>query len=317
MSPKAKANPLGKVESPLHADLLEAPESSSVPRTKSRQRRKRSTAVASAEASQASAIAGPPTPARPRRAVFIDVENTTAETALSQILLALALDPAKQELELTAVGNWRTVPPAVARRLASVGARLIHSAPARGVRDWSDLWIATAAGCWLGQARPGDVLEIVSNDRAFDAIGDLAAARGVLFRRVSHTAAGLGGATKETQEAPARGSTGRGHGQSQCFPNATSDHQVSTPGAVAQAATAEQIVATIARLTGGDPTRWVNLDVLERALKDQGFVRPPGSPRLVTRLRALRQVEVDAHGRARLRPQGAGGSPPEVARGGA
>jgi hypothetical protein len=55
-----------------------------------------------------------------------------------------------------------------------------------GVPDWSDLRIAAAAGVWLGEARPGDRIEIVSDDRAFDAVGDVAAGLGVTFRRVSY-----------------------------------------------------------------------------------------------------------------------------------
>ena len=44
----------------------------------------------------------------------------------------------------------------------------------------------------------------------------------------------------------------------------------------------------------------MNIDVLETALKHEGFSRPPGSPRLVTRLRNIKDVEVDAHGRVRI-----------------
>ena len=66
-------------------------------------------------------------------------------------------------------------------------------------------------------------------------------------------------------------------------------------------ATAVQIAGVITRLTNGEPARWVNLDVLEKALKSEGFSRPPGSPRLVTRLRALKEMEIDSHGRVRLR----------------
>lgn len=58
----------------------------------------------------------------------------------------------------------------------------------------------------------------------------------------------------------------------------------------------------IHRLTHGEAARWVNLDVLEKALKAEGFSRPAGSPRLVTRLRALKEMEIDSHGRVRLRP---------------
>ena len=60
------------------------------------------------------------------------------------------------------------------------------------------------------------------------------------------------------------------------------------------------MIALINRLTDNQPGRWVNLDILEKALKSEGFARPPGSPRLVTRLRALKDVEIDSHGRVRL-----------------
>ena len=49
----------------------------------------------------------------------------------------------------------------------------------------------------------------------------------------------------------------------------------------------------------------MNIDVLEQALKHEGFSRPPGSPRLVTRLRNIKDVEVDAHGRVRIAPAAA------------
>ncbi len=60
------------------------------------------------------------------------------------------------------------------------------------------------------------------------------------------------------------------------------------------------MIAVIRRLTHDEPGRWINLDVLEKALKHEGFSRPPGSPRLVTRLRNIKDVEVDAHGRVRV-----------------
>ncbi len=106
------------------------------------------------------------------------------------VLASLNIDFAAQPTELTAVGNWRSVGQRLGQQLAGLGARLLHSAPVAGVKDWSDLWIAVAAGCWLGRAAPGDTLEIVSDDRAFDAVGDKAAALGVAFRRVSCRTAG-------------------------------------------------------------------------------------------------------------------------------
>lgn len=291
----------------------------------------------------------PPTPQTstrvPRRAVFIDVENTSSEDDLFEVVEALKIDRAAQPTEFSAVGNWRAIGQRLGRRLAAMGAQLVHSAPATGVKDWSDLWIAVAAGCWLGQAQPGDVLEIVSNDRAFDAVGDAAAARGVTYRRLLHkrgAAAAAAVAAAAEDEEPKRRRRSRGgrrrRGRSATpasahettpsaappaprapEPHATAAHRAphrapahaARPAhpalheAEAHGATRDQIVSVIGRLSGHDPHRWINLDVLEKALKAEGFARPPGSPRLVTRLRSLKDVELDSHGRARLAPTAA------------
>lgn len=266
-----------------------------------------------------------------RRAIFIDVENTSSEDALSEVLESLNIDRAAQPTELTAVGNWRAVGQRLARHLGSLGAQLVHSAPALGVRDWSDLWIAVAAGCWLGRAEPGDVLEIVSNDRAFDAVGDAAAARGVVYRRLLHKRGGTevvttapdqpkpsarrsrggrrrrrgGSGVGRSEHAPAVAASAAAHAPPPRQPRQPASLQIEPHGA-----TREQIMGVIGRLTSGDPARWVNLDVLEKALKNEGFSRPPGSPRLVTRLRMIKEVEIDSHGRARLSPGAAPPAPP-------
>lgn len=252
----------------------------------------------------------------PRHAVFIDVENTSSEHSLVAVLDALSIDRAARPTELFAVGNWRAVGQQLGRRLGALGAQLVHSAPARGVRDWSDLWIAVAAGCWLGQSRPGDTLEIISNDRAFDAVGDAAAARGVIFRRIQHrrdaaagrdTTAATASDTAEPKAKRSRGKRGgrRRHPRKELRPQGT----VSTSTAAivappqpqeAHGASRDQMLDVIDRLTNGQSGRWVNLDVLENALKTEGFARPPGSPRLVTRLRAIKDVEIDSHGRVRI-----------------
>ncbi len=65
-------------------------------------------------------------------------------------------------------------------------------------------------------------------------------------------------------------------------------------------ASLDQIRAAIARLTASDPARGVSLDTLTLALKAEGFQRPPGSPRLVTRLRRIKDVEMLPNGRVRL-----------------
>jgi hypothetical protein len=93
--------------------------------------------------------------------------------------------PDAASTRVSAIGNWRVVSIEAGDLLARSGAQLVHSAPAVGVKDWSDLRIAVDAGRWLGEAAAGDVLVIVSDDQAFDAVGDVAATRGVIFRRLS------------------------------------------------------------------------------------------------------------------------------------
>ncbi len=131
-----------------------------------------------------------PPPVRPahRRGVFFDVENTSRAADIARVLRHLALDWEGWGTQFTAVGNWRVIGHDTARLLAQQGAALVHSAPSVGVRDWSDLRIAVSAGVWLAGARPGDVIEIVSDDQAFDAVGDVAASLGVIFRRTSYRA---------------------------------------------------------------------------------------------------------------------------------
>jgi hypothetical protein len=120
----------------------------------------------------------------PRRAVFFDVENGSRFEQISSLLRALGL-PNGGSTQVFAMGNWRVIGLETARLLAHSGATLIHTAPKGGVKDWSDLRIAVEAGRWLGQARADDVLEIVSDDQAFDAVGDAAATSGIVFRRIS------------------------------------------------------------------------------------------------------------------------------------
>ncbi|MEX2221911.1 MAG: hypothetical protein WEG40_08940 [Candidatus Rokuibacteriota bacterium] len=49
-------------------------------------------------------------------------------------------------------------------------------------------------------------------------------------------------------------------------------------------------------LAGRAPNGAVLIDTLTRALKERGFSRPPGSPRLITRLRRIREIEVSRTG---------------------
>jgi hypothetical protein len=245
----------------------------------------------------------PPEPPLPpgRRAVFFDVENTSEPARTARIIDRLAIDRLDRRTEFVAVGNWRVIGQDTARLLAKHGAQLVHSAPATGVRDWSDLRIAVSAGAWLAAARPGDVLEIVSDDRAFDAVGDVAAALGIAFRRLTSRA--LAGETAEPAPGPAearpgaapRGRRGRrGPGR--------------TPGAGARGAAAaahpaeghttphDELIEVVRELAAGAADGQVLIDTLERTLKARGFSRPPGSPRLITRLRRIKELAVTPRG---------------------
>ena len=133
-----------------------------------------------------------------RRMVVFDVENSSRLEHITRMLEHLDLAAPAYRTEVLAVGNWAVVGPASARLLAQRGARLVHSAPAFGVKDWSDLRIAVAAGVWLGNARPGDALQIITDDQAFDAVGDVAAGRGVHFDRLSYRKLVGPGATSST-----------------------------------------------------------------------------------------------------------------------
>jgi hypothetical protein len=239
----------------------------------------------------------------PRRAIFIDVENTSSESELGRVLDGMAIDVVGGATEVTAIGNWRVVGQELARALARRGAHLVHSAPVTRVPDWSDLWIAVSAGIWLGQARPGDTLEIVSHDRAFDAVGDAAARLGVAFRRITYR----GSASAHAREVVAPPPSGRRRrrrggraerGESPAVQEAAGADAAA--GGEPLAASLEQIREAIASLTTRDPAKGTGLDALTLALKAAGFGRPPGSPRLITRLRLMKDVEVLPDGRVRL-----------------
>ncbi|HEY2388130.1 MAG TPA: NYN domain-containing protein [Candidatus Binatia bacterium] len=260
----------------------------------------------------------------PRHAVFIDVENTSSEADLTRVLEDLRLD--RNTTDLTAVGNWRVVGQHLGRMLAQRGAHLLHSAPAPRVPDWSDLWIAVTAGMWLGRAAPGDSICILSDDRAFDAVGDAAARLGVAYRRITYRSSGAAAAVERGAEEGHAGGRRRRRRRRGEGPSASASqsrqHAAHAPAHAAHAARAaspsaeeerhsaslDQIRAAIGRLTAADPVRGVSLDALTVALKAEGFQRPPGSPRLVTRLRRIKGVELLPNGRVRL-----GGEAPESA----
>jgi hypothetical protein len=218
-----------------------------------------------------------------RRAIFIDVENESRAARIEQVLDTLEIDHASSTTDIIASGNWRVISHETARLLAKKGAQLVHSAPAVGVRDWSDLRIAVAAGAWLASARPGDRLDIVSADRAFDAVGDVAAAAAAApsrRRRRGGRARAPAARPVATKAAPP--------------PETAAAPPVEAAGAPV-AAPQDEILSVVRELLAASP-RGVMLDAIANRLKAQGFERPANSPRLVTRLRSMKDLRVSPRG---------------------
>ena len=263
-----------------------------------------------------------------RRGIFFDVENSSRPEHVAAVLEHLNIDRGHHLTDLLAVGNWKVASPETARYLAQRGAQLIHSAPSTGVKDWSDLRIAVAAGVWLAGARPGDTIEIITDDQAFDAVGDVAAGLGVLYQRLSfRNLAGMGvlpALSPAPSESRSGGGSGRGrrrgrrgrggerHGpsRSEARPQhaaaphrepAAPSHRAAPAAASGEAHTApaEEIRAVVDELLRTSPMG-ITLDALSNALKSRGFRRTPGSPRLITRLRNLKGIEVTRTGIVRL-----------------
>src|SRR5438034_3524700 len=265
---------------------------------------------------------GPPLPTS-RRAIFYDVENASHPAHIARVIEHLAIDPLGGRTEFVAVGNWRVIGADSARLLALHGAQLVHSAPSTGVKDWSDLRIAVSAGVWLAGARPGDVLEIVSDDRAFDAVGDVAAALGIAFRRFSYRT--LTGAPQATPLEPDTAGTARRRGRrgrrGRRAPAALAEPRRAEPrhpepahaahAREAHTAPHDELVQVVRELAQHSPNGAVLIDTLARELKARGFSRPPGSPRLVTRLRRIKELSVSPTGMIMLE-EGAAALPEPV-----
>lgn len=263
-----------------------------------------------------------PAPERPhpsgRRAIFFDVENTSRAAHIARVIEHLAVDRAGRRTDFVAVGNWRVIGHDTARLLARHGAHLVHSAPSVGVRDWSDLRIAVAAGVWLASARPGDVIEVVSDDRAFDAVGDVSASLGIIFRRLSFRALTGDGArpAEAVEREPSEPASGgrrrsgrRGRGgwrDRQAAPRSSPapsppepparSHGARPPEEEPRTAPHDELVTIVQDLIQKAAGRAVTIDTLANALKSRGFSRPPGSPRLITRLRRIKELTVSRSG---------------------
>ena len=88
-------------------------------------------------------------------------------------------------------------------------------------------------------------------------------------------------------------------------------HAAPTGAQVSPAATAEpaiephtaphdELVSVVRELLERSRDSAVSIDTLANALKSRGFRRPPGSPRLITRLRRIREITIDRTGRITL-----------------
>ena len=73
----------------------------------------------------------------------------------------------------------------------------------------------------------------------------------------------------------------------------------------------DEIIAVVHELMQRSPGRAVTIDTLANALKSRGFSRTPGSPRLITRLRRIREISVNRAGVITLLGEGAAVPPVE------
>src|SRR5262249_61109817 len=78
-------------------------------------------------------------------------------------------------------------------------------------------------------------------------------------------------------------------------------------GGEAQSAPHDELVLVVRELADRSPNGAVLIDNVARTLKARGFSRPPGSPRLVTRLRRIKELSGSTTGVISLVP---GAAPP-------
>jgi hypothetical protein len=71
------------------------------------------------------------------------------------------------------------------------------------------------------------------------------------------------------------------------------------PAEAGHTAPHDEIVGVVRDLMRHTPSG-VGLDALSNALRERGFRRPPGSPRLITRLRRIKELDVGRNGTIRL-----------------
>jgi hypothetical protein len=108
------------------------------------------------------------------------------------------------------------------------------------------------------------------------------------------------GRSRRRRRGGRRGRRGEGPSRSE----APIRHHVATPSpapitnGVEEPHTApnDEVIEVVRGLVGGMPGRGVSIDAVSNALKARGFRRPPGSLRLITRLRRIKELVVTRNG---------------------
>ena len=143
--------------------------------------------------------------------VLHDVAESTGVAAIARALDDLGPQALHTDGAVLAVSAGRTLDPQAEDVLAGRHVRSIPVGPEPGPGSRRGVTLAVAAGLWLSRSKPGDILEIVSDDLVFDTVGNVATGRGAVFRRVPYRQPedGMGLAASNSTNAPARSKSRR------------------------------------------------------------------------------------------------------------
>ena len=288
---------------------------------RSHQRKRAAKAVRAAAAKRAATA---PTPSRTsRRAIFIDVENTSSEVTLLRVLEHLAgrsqgaahRGDRHRQLEIGRhEGGAHAGEPgrAAGAQCAGAGrARLERSVDRRHRRPLAGARRARRSArhrLRRPRLRRGARRRRVGRRRAAIA-SPIGTSRARPPRRTSPqrpaphrqsgaphragAAAAAAGVDRLSSRTPARPRPG-----ATAAPSIRARPRPSTPRRTPHRR--NRSAAVLARLTGGDSDTLDQSRSAANALKAEGFSRPPGSPRLITRVRSIKGVELNPNGMVRL-----------------
>jgi len=124
--------------------------------------------------------------------VLLDIGESTGVAAIASALDDLGSQSLNSDGAVLAVSAGCTLDPEAALLLARRRVRSIPVRPEPGSGIRRGVALAVAAGLWLSSSKPGDLLEIVSDDLIFDTVGNVATGRGAVFRRVPYHQAAFG-----------------------------------------------------------------------------------------------------------------------------